>query len=505
MKAAIALISVLIWAVPAYAERRFALVIGANQGHANDVPLRHAERDATRVAETLELVGGFQSQDISILAAPSANAVRGAFSAIEQKMGKSSQGLLFVFYSGHADSEALRLGSDALPYDDFLALLKESPARVKVAVLDACRAGQITRSKGGQVERGALRVPSIPSTVQGLAILASSSATEDAQESDDLNGSFFTHYFVSALLGAADQDTDGQITLGEAFSYASSRTLAATKTTFVGPQHPSFRFELQGQSDLVLALPGHLNQRVGQLAFASPGTYIIEGEKRVVAEVESEASGHPLTLPVGDYRVVRRTKGSISEGQFAVSAGARTQVGTSDLSELKHARVTRKGGLDAPTTWSMFVSGSGRSPLLNTGSAWLASVGARWDLSYLSLEGRFFGGLADQQNQQLSIQTREIGISVAALRALDIGPVVLSGGGEAGLLHLAQAFDVDTTDNRDSLGFSVGPVLTLEVPFQTFYVRADAGLPGYWVRLEESESAHFEFLFRAGVGFGLYL
>ena len=51
---------------------------------------------------------------------------------------------------------------------------------------------------------------------QGLALLTSSAANEDAQESDALKGSFFTHHFVSALLGAADADGDGKVTLEEA-------------------------------------------------------------------------------------------------------------------------------------------------------------------------------------------------------------------------------------------------------------------------------------------------
>ena len=39
--------------------------------------------------------------------------------------------------------------------------------------------------------------------VQGFAFLSSSSADEDAQESDRIGASFFTYYFVTGLRGAA--------------------------------------------------------------------------------------------------------------------------------------------------------------------------------------------------------------------------------------------------------------------------------------------------------------
>ena len=61
--------------------------------------------------------------------------------------------------------------------------------------------------------------------------LAATAASEDAQESDELRGSFFTHYLVSGLLGAADEDGDGAVTLAEAYDHAYAATLRATSRT----------------------------------------------------------------------------------------------------------------------------------------------------------------------------------------------------------------------------------------------------------------------------------
>jgi len=74
-------------------------------------------------------------------------------------------------------------------------------------------------------------------------ILTASSPDEVAQKSDQLQGSFFTHSLVTALLGAGDSDGDAAIALDEAYRYAYEATLRATSQTLLGTQHPSFRYD----------------------------------------------------------------------------------------------------------------------------------------------------------------------------------------------------------------------------------------------------------------------
>ena len=54
----------------------------------------------------------------------------------------------------------------------------------------------------------------------GEALLTSSAADENALESKEIRGSFFSHHLVSGLRGAADSSGDGQVTLAEASSKA---------------------------------------------------------------------------------------------------------------------------------------------------------------------------------------------------------------------------------------------------------------------------------------------
>jgi uncharacterized caspase-like protein len=63
---------------------------------------------------------------------------------------------------------------------------------------------------------------------EGTIVLTASTLTEDAQESDPLGGSFFTHYLLSGLHGAADDNGDRVVTVAEAFSYARDQTIIAS-------------------------------------------------------------------------------------------------------------------------------------------------------------------------------------------------------------------------------------------------------------------------------------
>ena len=59
--------------------------------------------------------------------------------------------------------------------------------------------------------------------------MASSSATELSQESDQLASSYFTHHLLLALRGAGDANQDGKVSLDEAYRYTYNRTLAGTR------------------------------------------------------------------------------------------------------------------------------------------------------------------------------------------------------------------------------------------------------------------------------------
>ena len=128
----------------------------------------------------------------------------------------------------------------------------------RLLIIDACQSGALTTTKGGTAA-GRFPAPDpVEASPRGFAIVSSGAPGEDAQESDEVGASFFTHHLATGLLGAADTNGDGGVTLAEAFAYAARHTTASTASTWAGPQHPTFRIDLGGREDLVLARPASM-------------------------------------------------------------------------------------------------------------------------------------------------------------------------------------------------------------------------------------------------------
>ncbi|MFN2549835.1 MAG: caspase domain-containing protein, partial [Myxococcales bacterium] len=237
-------------ALPAVAERRFALVIGDMRGGAGTRPLKYAERDAKRIYGILTRIGGVREEDARLLTSASADDVRSALEELKRRLAQAhEETVLFVYYSGHAKDGDLRLGDSRMPLTELRDALKDAPADVRIGLLDSCQSGAITRSKGIRPAPAfdVQQAQAASTRPRGLVLIASSSADEESQESDDIGASFFTHYLASGLLGDADASGDGKVTLAEAYAYAYARTVGETLQ-----QHPVYLYDLGGAGDIVL-------------------------------------------------------------------------------------------------------------------------------------------------------------------------------------------------------------------------------------------------------------
>ena len=277
--------------------RRFALVIGSNNGGNVRERLRYAGHDAETIADVLRQLGGVDQVDLDMLSEPDAPGLDHAFDALservraERKRGQRVE--LVVYYSGHADETGILLGGAHYDYARLRQRIRDVPADVHIAIVDSCASGSFTRMKGGARMPPFLHDSS--NQVQGFAFLSSSSADEDAQESDKIGASFFTYYFVTGLRGAADRNHDGKITLTEAYQFAYEQTLGRTQNTAHGPQHPAYDMHLSGTGDVVitdlrstesaLVLPAALRGRVT----------VVDKTGRVAVELTKDA-GEPLSL-----------------------------------------------------------------------------------------------------------------------------------------------------------------------------------------------------------------
>jgi len=309
--------------------RRFALLVGVNDGGAGRPRLRYAVSDAHAMARVLQNLGGVAPGDILFLADPDRAGLLAAFDRAQALLrAGATPGVrreLVVYYSGHSDEEGLLIQGDRVSYDDLRARLQSVPADVRVAILDSCSSGAFTRRKGGVHRPPFLMDASVD--MRGHAILTSSSANEVAQESDRIGGSFFTHFLVSGLRGAADVNSDRRVTLQEAFQFASAETLARTERTRGGPQHAAYEFDLAGTGELVVT---DVRQTQAALVLApdlAGRISVRDAGGDLVAELR-KGSGHPVELGLepGPYVVTMDGQSALFEARLTLASGERAQL-----------------------------------------------------------------------------------------------------------------------------------------------------------------------------------
>lgn len=307
--------------------RRFALVVGANDGGQQRALLRYAQRDARAVANVLEQLGGVSQSDQLVLFEPKPSELKRALKDLEARAlaarGQGQRTQLLFYYSGHSDERGLLLGEERVPYRELRDGLMNVGAAVHIGVLDSCSSGVLTRLKGGQKLAPFLMDSS--NEVQGHAFLTSSSADEGAQESDRMGASFFTHYFVSGLRGAADFSADGVVTLNEAYRYAFDETLARTADTSAGPQHAAYDIQLVGTGDLVMT---DLRQPAAALSIpkAMAGRlYVRDGQGNLVVELNKPPGRIvELALDAQTYQILLDQDGSLSRTRVLLAANTTT-------------------------------------------------------------------------------------------------------------------------------------------------------------------------------------
>ena len=322
--------------------------------------------------------------------------------------------------------------------------MRGSSATFRVLVVDACRSGALTRVKGGRAAPPVdLKVDEHLSE-QGLVLLTSSAANEDALESDELRGSFFTHHFVSALLGAADDDGDGRVTLEEAYRYAYEATLRSSSTTWAGLQHPTFRYELQGAGKLALTELPVRPERRAFLVFPPGRAYLVMDRSEqgaVVGEVSDVARARRLSVRSGRYFVRGRATDALLEGELEAPEGATVEVTDDRLHRIAYARLVRKGKGVRSAAHGLEAGYVFHTPLMNgSGLCQGAFAGYAVHLEQLSFGARALGCHTGFTNAFVQASTTEIGGELRAAHTWDLPVVGIDLGLSLGGSILSQSF-----------------------------------------------------------------
>jgi len=289
-------------------------------------------------------VGGFNARDIQELLDPSPEQL---LAALDRELASAAQQpeetLLFFYYSGHADDHAIFPHGEPLPFAALKARLDDARAKLRIGVLDSCRGGSWTGSKGLK-KAEPFEIDVAPKLAEeGSVLIASSSGQESAHETEALQGSFFTHHWNAGLRGAADRSGDGRVTVGEAFDYARALTIRDTALIGQEPQHPSFQMKLTGRQDF--ALSTLVNQRTTLLFDQATGpTEIVRlNDGLVIAETPPGPRRVRLGLPAGSYLVRRRAADGVFVRIVTLAAGSPTSLAETDLTRSTLAAGRIKG------------------------------------------------------------------------------------------------------------------------------------------------------------------
>ncbi len=324
---------------------RFAIVAGNNQGLSRSDPLKYAENDAKRMAALLSEIGGVREENLILLEGGFPKDLRGAFDELAEELRKAGGDSVFLFYySGHADSGYLRMGGRGISLEEIRRRLEMLPAKVRVAIVDACQSGEITRAKGGKVISPFM--DERPVNVKGLVIITSASATEPAQESEILQSSFFSHHLMSGLRGAADTTGDGRVSAIEAYDYAYKYTVRETEGTTAGVQHPTFLYALEGEGDIALTEIGDGRARV-KLAPAMEGTVLFIGKGGQIEAEVAKKSGVPAVVALfpGEYEVRWRSAKSLGTADVNLADGAMVPLSVGSFTSIPLESVVSKGAV----------------------------------------------------------------------------------------------------------------------------------------------------------------
>ncbi|HEY0705345.1 MAG TPA: caspase family protein, partial [Polyangia bacterium] len=324
--------------------QRIAIVVGANAAPPGRRPLQFAHDDARQVADVLRRVGRFRGEDVHLLLDPTPKQLASKLDLVARAVRATGHDAVFVFYySGHSDGQDLFPHGQTLALSDLRTRIEALGARLRLGILDTCRGGAWTQSKGLSVGAPLEGVDLMSLASEGTALISSSSGLENAHEGRAVRGSFFTHHLTGGLLGAADRNADGSVTLNEAFEYAKTLTIRDSARMAETTQHPSFDLQIRGRGDVVLTrIPSETSTLV---VTADEGPLEVIHLASGITVLEMAGRKVNLALAPGRYLVRKRRNGETATKEVDVVAGRTALLSENELEAVAspHLAVLSKG------------------------------------------------------------------------------------------------------------------------------------------------------------------
>ncbi len=221
--------------------RRWALLIGIN-GYANMDSLSHCVADVKELRQQL-IDGGFEPERITLVSDESTEPrYKPSKGNIEKQLdlvlgSARTNDVVLIAFSGHGvyyENDSYWCPPEADTDDPVATMvsqqsinqrLERSHASLRIVFADACRdLSQSGKKSATRLMEAANVQKSLERVPESILLFNSCSPGQIAHEDRKLGHGVFMNFLLAGLKGQADVDTDGQVTLGELWDFASDKT-----------------------------------------------------------------------------------------------------------------------------------------------------------------------------------------------------------------------------------------------------------------------------------------
>lgn len=247
---------------------RWAVVVGVDyyEDATHYGKLSVCANDAKEIYDQL-VVKGYEQERIRLLTdqigePPTRDNILVTLNAVSK--AAEPDDVLVFYYSGHGDEiddesylvtrtgKRIALEDTAIKISRLKSIMKQSPAKAKVIILDACHSGAKMDGKGPRhMTEEFLR--HVFFQAEGLAILASCKQGEFSYEWKANERSVFTYYLSEALQGESDLDSKGFVTVQDVNRHVSNGVKLWTSRRNLS-QTPTLQAEMSGDIILVYSI-----------------------------------------------------------------------------------------------------------------------------------------------------------------------------------------------------------------------------------------------------------
>jgi hypothetical protein len=212
----------------------WAVVIGV-AAYSHMPVLRYTDDDAYRMYAFLKSPegGALKDEQIRILIdedATKAN-ITSTMDEIFSQAGEND--LVMLYFSGHGlKGSFLPIDFDGynnkIHHEEINEIFKNSPAKYKLCIADACHSGSLFAMKGTVENALSNYYKTLAQAQAGTALIMSSKSEETSLESSGLRQGVFSHFLIRGLKGEADSDGNSVVTVQELFDFIGGNVRAYT-------------------------------------------------------------------------------------------------------------------------------------------------------------------------------------------------------------------------------------------------------------------------------------